>query len=138
MHSRSWRVNAVAAVLVAIQLSVSALATIGMCVNRPHTHGGVPAPDCVMHDGQSGGTSPESSHQRHHQHGNSTPADTAQVTCSCSADPITLLTTDIAVAPGIIVNLLPNLPTPRPSGRTQAVSDVRLAPLSPPPRITLS
>src|SRR4029450_9387144 len=123
MHSRSWRVNAVAAVLVAIQLSVSALAPIGMCVNRPRTHGGVPAPDCVMHDRQSGGTTPESSHQRHHQHGNSTPANTAQATCSCSADPITLLTTDVAVAPGIIVNLLPDLPTPRPSGRTQAVPD---------------
>ena len=46
MRSRAWRSSAIAMAVLAIQVSVSALGTIGMCVDRPHTHGGVPAPDC--------------------------------------------------------------------------------------------
>ena len=42
MRSRSLRSHAVAVALLAIQVSVSALGMIGMCVDRPHTHGGVP------------------------------------------------------------------------------------------------
>ena len=60
MRSRGWHSYAVAVALLIIQVSVSALGTIGMCVDRPHTHGGVPAPDCLMHNSQPAGTAARS------------------------------------------------------------------------------
>jgi hypothetical protein len=123
--------------LLAIQVSVSALGTIGLCMDRPHTHGGVPAPDCLMHQ-QMQGTEPEASHHSHHQHDNSSSTDTARLACSCSADPLTLMTTEIAVIPGAIAVQLPNIVTASSPERTTSAPDMRLAPLSPPPRPSLS
>jgi hypothetical protein len=138
MRSRGWHSYAIAATLVFIQVGVSALGTIGMCVDRPHTHGGVPAPDCRMHNSQPMATAPESAHpSHHHQHDDSAPADGARLVCSCSADPLTLLTTEIAVVPAISIGLS-NLTPLLSSERTPSVPDVRLTPLSPPPRFPLS
>jgi hypothetical protein len=139
MRSRGWRWYAVAVALLAVQVSVSALGTIGMCVDRPHTHGGLPAPDCLMHQPQPVGTPPDASpHSHHHQHDNNSSTDTARLACSCAADPLTLLTTEIAVIPGGIAIELPPLATASLPEPTTSASDMRLAPLSPPPRPSLS
>ena len=139
MRSRNWRSHAVAAVLLVTQVSISALAVIGMCVDRPHTHGGVPAPDCLMHNPQPVGTAPEASHHsHHHQHDSGTPTDTARLACSCSSDPLTMMTTEIAVVPNGVSIGLPNPIAPALPELTQSAPGVRLAPLSPPPRPSLS
>jgi hypothetical protein len=138
MRTRRWYSYAVTIAMLILQVSVSALGTIGMCVDRPHTHGGVPAPDCLMHESQPDGTTPEAStHGHHHQHDNSTPPDTARVGCSCASDPLTLLTTDVAVVSNLSIALL-DWVAPSSLERTQSAPDVRLAPLSPPPRPSLS
>jgi len=138
MLGRSWRSHAVAVALLAIQVGVSALCVVDQCVDRPHTHGGIPAPDCLMHMSQPASTAPDASHHGHHHHSGSTPTDTAQLSCSCSSDPLTLLTTEIAVV-GIGASIeLPDLFTLSSPERSQSAPEVRLAPLSPPPRPSLS
>jgi hypothetical protein len=135
MRGRSWRSHAVAVALLATQLGVSALAVVGVCVDRPHTHGGIPAPDCLMHSSQPASTAPDASQQsHHHHHGGSTPSDTAQLACSCSSDPLTLLTTEIAVIEIGASIALPDIITLSSPERSQSAPQVRLAPLSPPPR----
>jgi len=135
MRGRSWRSLAVAVALLVTQLGVSALGVIGMCVDRPHTHGGIPAPDCLMHSSQPASTAPDASQQsHHHHHGSSTPDGTVQLTCSCSSDPLTLLATEIAVIEGGASIALPGLITLSSPERSQSAPQVRLAPLSPPPR----
>jgi hypothetical protein len=124
--------------LLAIQLSVSAFATMTLCLDRPHTHGGVPAPDCLMHQSQPDSTAPEAHHGHHHQHGDDTATDAARFTCSCSSDPITLLTTEIAVIPGGVAIQTPFLGTGNVSEQPMSVPDMRLAPLSPPPKPSFS
>jgi hypothetical protein len=138
MRTRRWHSYAVTVAVLILQVSVSALGTIGMCVDRPHTHGGVPAPDCLMHESEPTGTTPETStHGHHHQHDDSTSTDTARVGCSCASDLLTLLTTDVAVVSGLSIGLL-DWVTPLSLERTQSAPDVRLVPLSPPPRPSLS
>jgi len=139
MRTRGWRWYAVAVALLAVQVSVSALGTIGMCVDRPHTHGGVPAPDCLMHHSQQPATPPDASHHNHQHHpDNSSSTDTARLACSCSSDLLTLLTTEIAVVPGGIGIALPLLATTSPLEPSTPAPDVRPAPLSPPPKPSLS
>jgi len=137
MRRRPLRSYAVAVALLAIQVSVSALGTIGLCVDRPHTHGGVPAPECLMHQ-QMQGTEAEAHHSHHHQQDNSSSTGTARLACSCSSDPLTLMTTEIAVLPGTVANQVPNLVTASSPERASSAPDMRLAPLSPPPRPSLS
>jgi len=139
MRSRGWRSYAIVATLVFIQVGVSALGTIGMCMDRPHTHGGVPAPDCLMHNSQPMPTAPGSAHHSHdQQHNHGAPADGARLACSCSADLLAFLTADIAVLPADISIGLPNLTALLSSERTPSMPDVRPTPLSPPPRAALS
>ena len=138
MRRPPQRWYAVAVALLAVQVSVSALGTVGLCVNRPHTHGGVPAPDCLMHQ-QTQGTEPEGSHHGYHHHqDDSSSTGTARLTCSCSADPLTLQTTEIAVIAGTVAIQLPYIVTASSPERAPSVPDMRLAPLSPPPRPSLS
>lgn len=140
MPGRNWRSYTVAVVLLAMQLGVSALGVIGMCVDRPHTHGGIPAPDCFMHESHPVSTAPDASQHSHHHHhdGGTTPTNGAQLACSCSSDPLTLMTSEIAVFPiGTSIDL-PDLVALSSVERAQSVFDMRLAPLSPPPRPSLS
>jgi hypothetical protein len=128
---RRWS-SVVNIAVLAIQLGVSAIGTIGMCVDRPHTHGGVPAPDCLMHQEQPADTTqPASSHGHHHD--SSTSTDGARISCSCASDPLTLVATEVGVLASAAVTLpdLVALPSPY---QPQSAPDVRLAPLSPPPR----
>ena len=123
--------------MLSVQLGVCVLAVAGLCVDRPHTHGGLPAPDCLMHSSEPVSTAPEASSHSHHHH-DSTPSSTAQLACSCSSDPLTLLTTEIAVVQiGASIDL-PDLVTLASSERAQSAPEVRLAPLSPPPRTSHS
>jgi hypothetical protein len=139
MRSRSWHSCAVAIALLVIQVGVSTLGTIGMCVDRPHMHGGVPAPDCLMKQPQPVSTTSEPSPRaHHHQHGSNTPADGARLGCSCAADPLTLMTTEIAVVPNHISIALPDIAALSTPVQLQSASDVRITPLSPPPRPSLS
>ena len=134
MSDRTWRSRAVAVALLAIQLGMSVLAVAGMCVDRPHTHGGIPAPDCLMHSSEPVSTAPDAPSHSHHHHDSSTPTNTAQLVCSCSSDPLTLLTTEIALGPIGVSTDLPGLVALASSERAQSAPEVRLAPLSPPPR----
>ena len=137
MRGRSWRSYLTTVAALVLQVSVSILGTVGMCVDRPHTHGGFPAPDCLMHHSQPNSTEPDaSSHGHHHQH-ESTPQD-ARLACSCASDPLTLLTTEIAVMPLGVSIALPDVTAPARHERVQSASDVRLVPLSPPPKHTLA
>ncbi len=138
MRNRGWRSFLVTIAVLALQVSVSLLGTIGMCVDRPHTHGGVPAPDCVMHHSQESTAPGTSSHGHHHQHDKGTVPETARLVCSCSSDPITLLTAEIAVIPASIPVGLPVVATSALHERVHSAPEVRLAPLSPPPKPSLS
>ena len=140
MYRQRRRSFAVAVALLIIQVGVSTLGTIGMCVDRPHTHGGIPAPDCLMHQPQGASTAPEASahHHHHHQDNNNVPPDTARLACSCSADPITLMTAEIAVLSGSISMPSLDLVAAFTPERVLSAPDVHLSPLSPPPRPSIS
>jgi hypothetical protein len=135
MRARSRRFYAVAMALVAIQIGLPALGSIGMCVDRPHTYNGLPAPDCLMHASLPAGAVAEASH---HEHNGSMPDDGARLVCSCSSDAITLLTTETAVAPRGLSVPGPNLAFRPSPGQAKQAPDVRLTPLSPPPEPALS
>jgi hypothetical protein len=139
MRNRGWRSPLITVAVLALQMSVSVLGTIGMCVDRPHTHGGVPAPDCVMHHSQPDSTSPDtSSHGHHGHHDESNSPDTPRLVCSCSADLLTLLTAEIAAIPIDVSLTLPDGAVPVLHGRAQSAPDDRLVPLSPPPKPSLT
>jgi hypothetical protein len=138
MRTRGWHSHILTFAVLALQVTVSALGTIGMCVDRPHTHGGVPAPDCLMHHSQPDGTAPDTSSHGHHQHDESSAADTARLACSCSSDPLTLMTTEIAVVPLGVSAVMPDLVVPSALERTDSTPDVRLVPLSPPPKPSIA
>jgi hypothetical protein len=140
MRSRNWRSHLVPVAVLALQVSVSVLGTVSMCVDRPHTHGGRPAPDCLMHHSQPDSTAPgtSSNHGHHHQHDESTSPDMARLVCSCSSDPLTLITTEIAVIPIGTSVVMPELVVPASLEQAQSAPDARVAPLSPPPRPALS
>jgi hypothetical protein len=138
MRSRGWCSYPVAAILVFVQVGVSALGAIVMCLERFHMHGGVPAPDCFMHNSQGAGTAPDAPKHSHHSRHDSTPADGARLACSCPSDLLTLLTTGIAIIPAGISIGLSNVTASVASEPTPSVPNVRPTPLSPPPRPSLS
>jgi hypothetical protein len=138
MRTRGRRSHILTVAVLALQVSVSALGTIGVCVDRPHTHGGVPAPDCLMHHSQPDSTAADTSSHGHHQHDENSAADTPRLACSCSSDPLTLMTTEIAVAPLGVSAVMPDLAVPSAPERTDSAPDVRLVPLSPPPKPSIA
>jgi hypothetical protein len=139
MRTRDWRSCSVAAALLVIQIGASTLGTIGMCVDRPHMHDGIPAPDCLMHQQQSATGAPAAStHNHHHQHDGRTPANGARLACSCSSDPLTFLTMEIAVVPDAPSIASPDLMARSLPERSQSAPDVRLGPIAPPPKPSLS
>ena len=138
MRGQSRRSRFLVIAALALQVSGSVLGTIGMCVDRPHTHGGIPAPDCLMHHGETDANEPGTPHHGSHHEHQSTSPDTARIACSCSADPITLLTAAIAVVTSPVSVGVPNLVTTLALRVPPSVPDVRPAPLSPPPRRSLA
>jgi hypothetical protein len=139
MRARGWHSSLLTIAVLALQVSVSALGIVGVCVDRPHTHGGVPAPDCLMHHSQPESTAPgASTHDHHHQHDESASTDMARLACTCSSDPITLMTPEIAVVPLGVPVVTPDLVVPSSPEHTDRTPDVRLVPLSPPPKPSLA
>jgi hypothetical protein len=136
MRGRGWRPYLTTLAALALQVSVSILGTVGMCVDRPHTHGGVPAPHCLMHHSQPDSTEP-ASHGHHHQHESTWP-DAARLACTCSSDPLTLMASEVAVIPAGISIGLPDVAAPALYDRPQSAPDVHLVPLSPPPKPALA
>jgi hypothetical protein len=134
MRDRSWRSYVTTIAVLAVQVGVSAFGAIDLCVDRPHTHGGMPAPDCMMHHQPSTGAPDTTNHAHHHQGGGNPADNSARLTCSCSSDSLMLLATEIAVVPRSTVVPLLNPDVAPLSERTRSVSDQHPAPLSPPPR----
>jgi len=133
--------RAIAALALSVQLAVAILGTVGLCLERPHTHGGVPAPDCPMHHTVTPGAAaePTEHHHHHHQAPETTPLPgTAGIGCSCAGDALLMLlaSTALLVEPSRLATAavagaaLPPL--------TERIVDLHAAPLSPPPRASHS
>ena len=131
--------RAIAALALSVQLTVAILGTVGLCLERAHTHAGVPAPDCLMHHTASPDVPGEpAQHHHHHSPDTTPPTGTTSIGCSCAGDALLLLLAPAAVlaepsrltTPGVAVADLPPV--------TERLVELHAAPLSPPPRASLS
>jgi hypothetical protein len=132
----------IAVLALGVQLAAAVMGTVGMCLERPHTHGGIPAPECAMHHGAN----PAEDAAHHHHHG-SAPANgreshhstggSAAFECRCMGDVLSLLTaTAVLVDPGTLTFSPDRERVPHGADRTPA--EGHASPLLPPPRPTLS
>jgi hypothetical protein len=130
-------IRAAAVIALILQVMVTSLGAISVCVDRPHTHAGVPAPDCAMHHQPSPAAS--SNHHEHHGHAqHGAASDTRRIVCRCAADPRAFLVSDIGVLPsGVSVRVPARPASPVPAVDPTAI-DLRIPPPSPPPRPTLT
>jgi hypothetical protein len=127
----------IATITMSFQLIMMSVGALSACVDRPHTHGGIAAPDCAMHH-QQPQSDPDGmpAHHQHHgaHHGTAPASDEVQIRCACSSDLVSYLVGDAAPLPDVVA---------APSRRTvpAIVSfaptpiDFALAPTSPPPRL---
>jgi hypothetical protein len=129
----------VAAVTLSVQLAVAVLGTVGMCLERPHTHGGVPAPDCPMHHRQPDDAAVEPA-DHHHHHGSTAPSSDSdtRIGCRCASDVLSLMLATVAVVSDPAPLVVPATRPLRPSVVDERMIDAHVSPLSPPPRPTLS
>ena len=129
----------VAAVTLSVQLAVAVLGTVGMCLERPHTHGGVPAPDCPMHHQQPDDTAVEPANHHHH-HESTTPSSDSEtrIGCRCASDVLSLMLATVAVVSDPAPLVVPAMRPLRLSVLVERMTDAHASPLSPPPRPTLS
>jgi hypothetical protein len=122
-----------AAITLTLQAVTTTIATISACVDRPHAHGGIAAPDCPMHHELASATVSSPTHQQHadaHHDG----ASGTHMQCRCTSDPLSALTGETGVIPD---RLAVRMPGPVRWGRspfTETTIDVHATPLSPPPR----
>lgn len=136
MRIRRRSIGATAVLTLMLQVAITAFAAISVCVERPHTHGGIATPDCAMHH-QSRGKADAAQHHAHHEHATDTDLDnrsSQQITCRCPSDPSQIYLGQVAVL---------QAPTPRspfvqavllkPASHAVAV-DQYFSPPSPPPR----
>ncbi len=133
-----------AAIAMSFQLVMVSVGALSACVDRPHTHGGVAAPDCAMHHQQSQ-PDPDGmpAHHQHHgaHHGMSAHHETnpapapegVQIGCRCASDLMSYLVSDAAALPDAAS-------TPSHGSVPAVVSfalttiDFAIVPTSPPPR----
>ena len=141
-----------AAIAISFQLIVMSSGALTACVDRPHTHGGIPAPDCVMH--HEGSHHSHGSHQpatapaasEHHHGEHHSPAHTAspgadsnaapdmpQITCGCSSDPMAFLIGDGAALPDVFGIPAETIAAAMPSFALAPI-DFQVAPALRPPR----
>ena len=127
----------IATITMGFQLIMVSVGALSACVDRPHTHGGIAAPDCAMHHQQSQ-PDPDGMPAHHQHHGdhatNSAPAsDEVQIRCACSSDLMSYLVGDaLALPDGVDApswTSVPAIPSFAPT-----TIDFALAPTSPPPR----
>jgi hypothetical protein len=122
-------------VTLTFQVAIMAVGTVTLCLDTFHTHGGAPAPDCPMH------------HQRptrddHHQHhagaAHVTPPDASRIACRCSSDTLSFLISDIGVVAERISVRVPRSTMSVVIAFEAPALEMRVPPLSPPPRLSLS
>ncbi len=119
---------------IAAQVLLPAVFVAGLCIDRPHAHAGIAAPDCAMHHAAGDAAADPSHHaSRHGGHGDA-PVTGARFECRCPAD-----VPPFVAAEGMVV--LDLVVAPRPVAVARAVmigddrfADTRIAPSSPPPR----
>ena len=128
----------IATITMSVQLIMMSAGALSACVDRPHTHGGMAAPDCAMHHQQSR-PDPDRmpAHHQHHgaHHGaNSPPAsDGVQISCRCSSDLMSYLVGDAATLPEVVA--APSRSSaPAIVSFAQTPMDFAPAPAYPPPR----
>ena len=88
MRIRRRSIGATAVITLMLQVAITAFATISVCVEHRHTHGGIATPDCAMHH-QARGKPDVAEHHAHHGHATNTDVEdrsTQQITCRCSSD----------------------------------------------------
>jgi hypothetical protein len=127
-----------AAIAMSFQLVMVSVGALSACVDRPHTHGGVAAPDCAMHHQQSQ-PDPDgmpARHQHHGAHHGTNPAPRSngvQIGCRCASDLMSYLVSDAAPLPDVA-----SMPSagfaPTVVSFAHGTIDFALVPTSPPPR----
>jgi hypothetical protein len=130
-------IGATAVVTSMLQLAVTTVVMINVCMERPHTHAGRAAPDCAMPQ-QSPPRDVGNPHAHHADAHHETAPDTSRMTCRCSSDPLSFLIGDIGVIPDRISARVPSPARPTIAAFTSGAIDIGLPPLSPPPRPVLS
>ena len=125
-----------ALVTMAVQLTLAAAGTLIACANTPHTHNGLPAPDCPMHHAPDAAPSVPAGHEHHHQSGAQTD-DGGRLTCGCSSDIPAFVVVGNALIPA-------STPVAQPASRevaTMVATTTTLErfspPLTQPPRLPL-
>lgn len=88
MGIRRRMIGATAIITVTLQLAITAVATMNVCLERPHTHGGTAAPDCPMHHQSRGNPDAGQHHSHHGQAMNKSVEERSaqQITCRCPSD----------------------------------------------------
>jgi hypothetical protein len=120
------------------QLIMMSAGALSACVDRPHTHGGIAAPDCAMHH-QQPQPDPEGMPAHHQHHGthhatNSAPASNeVQMRCACPSDLMSYLVGDAAALPDTVAATARSS-VPAIVSFAHTPIDFTLAPTSPPPR----
>ena len=134
-HRRFQTVAAL--VIMAVQLTLSAAGTLIACAVTQHTHNGRPAPDCPMHHAPDSAASMPAGHEHHHHSGSQTD-DGARLACGCSSDlPAflivgnALMSTPVSMAQPASIEATALVATDVPLERLAA-------PLTPPPRLSLT
>ena len=147
-----------ATITLSFQLLLTGFGALTACVDQPHRHGGVAAPDCVMHHQGSPSPDAPAATTGHHHHGAShevaatqasthpshAPSDTPSISCRCSSDPMSFLVADNATMPAcaisevaspdvVLVPLQSTSPAILSFARTSI--DFTIAPALPPPRL---
>lgn len=131
-------IGVTAVVTLTLQLAVTTVAMISVCVDRPHTHGGRSAPDCAMHHQQAPAPASGNHHEHHAAVAHEPTPDTSRVACRCSSDPLSFLVGDIGAMPDRISVRVPPAVRSTMAAFTSGTIDIRIPPLSPPPRPVLS
>jgi hypothetical protein len=129
-------VRAAVVITLMFQVMMTGFGAISVCVDRPHTHAGVPAPDCPIHHQQS---SVAPSHHEHHGHAQpGATSNSSRIACRCAGDPLSFLISDIGVLPDNVSVRVPTLPAGPISLVRPTTIDHRNPPPSPPPRPSLT
>jgi hypothetical protein len=84
MRIRGRTIGATAVATVMLQVTIAVFATLDVCFERPHTHGGTAAPDCPMHH-QPRDNASTAPHHAHHGQAMNTGVDRSapQIACRC-------------------------------------------------------
>jgi len=121
----------------AVQLTLTAAGTLIACANTPHTHNGLPAPDCPMHHAADTGPSTSAGHQHHH-HSEPQTDDGVRLACGCSSDLPAFLIVGSAVVSTPVSIAQPASSEVTASVATTTPLERFAAPLTPPPRFALT